>query len=649
MDAITQKLLNTVGAFTPPVVISTSYVDDVFNTCTYTGNSGSSLVINNGIDLAGNGGMVWLKRRSGSGNNALSDSVRGANHVMYSDATGGDTTGNAAITAFNANGFSLGTSSYYNDSAYTQVAYTFRKASKFFDVVSWTGDGDANRTVPHSLGGIPGMIIGKRMSDSNWAVNHRNAGVNATRGLSLNKNVLAAEAVAANSVMGTSSNFKPGDLIDSDSVTMNAVGVQYIAYLFAHDAAADGIIQCGGFTTNAALGATVTLGWEPQFLMVKRVDGNQEWMIVDTLRGMPTTGPNLNDAKIIRPNTSDAETIGNVAEPTATGFNVYGLFRSTPYIYLAIRRSNKPPTIGTQVFNALLHTGTNAAHEITGVGFSPDMLMFKPKIASIGSMYSKLRGSRYSSSLASTNAEQFSNPTNDLVEFGKDGVSVGPVLRTNINYSAIVSILYFFKRAIGFFDVVNYRGNGGTPRAIPHNLGVAPELIILQRRDAVADKIVYYPEGTLYNLLFNSPTARASGNNYWPSAPTASNFYVGNAAVENAYPGYYEAYLFATKAGISKVGIYTGNGSIKTIDCGFTTGARFIMIKRIQSATEWFVWDTVRGIVVDNDPYLALSSTAGEVTTNSSISPEITGFTVNAAFPVSINDNGIAYLFLAIA
>ena len=33
--------------------------------------------------------------------------------------------------------------------------------------------------------------------------------------------------------------------------------------------------------------------------------------------------------------------------------------------------------------------------------------------------------------------------------------------------------------------------------------------------------------------------------------------------------------------GISKVGSYTGNGADnRTIDCGFTSGARFVIIKR---------------------------------------------------------------------
>jgi hypothetical protein len=42
-----------------------AYIEDVFSTYLYTGN-GSTQTITNGIDLAGEGGMVWIKRRDGA-------------------------------------------------------------------------------------------------------------------------------------------------------------------------------------------------------------------------------------------------------------------------------------------------------------------------------------------------------------------------------------------------------------------------------------------------------------------------------------------------------------------------------------------------------------------------------------------------------
>lgn len=109
------------------------------------------------------------------------------------------------------------------------------------------------------------------------------------------------------------------------------------------------------------------------------------------------------------------------------------------------------------------------------------------------------------------------------------------------------------------------------------------------------------------------------------------------------------AYLFATLPGISKVGSYAGNGTSQTINCGFATGARFILIKRTDAAGDWYVWDSVRGIVAANDPHLSLNTTAAEVTTDDSVDPDASGFIVNQVAATNINVSGASYIFLAIA
>lgn len=109
------------------------------------------------------------------------------------------------------------------------------------------------------------------------------------------------------------------------------------------------------------------------------------------------------------------------------------------------------------------------------------------------------------------------------------------------------------------------------------------------------------------------------------------------------------AYLFASLAGISKVGSYAGNGASQTINCGFATGARFILIKRTDAAGDWYVWDSVRGIVAANDPHLSLNTTAAEVTTDDSVDPDASGFIVNQVAATNINVSGASYIFLAIA
>ena len=111
----------------------------------------------------------------------------------------------------------------------------------------------------------------------------------------------------------------------------------------------------------------------------------------------------------------------------------------------------------------------------------------------------------------------------------------------------------------------------------------------------------------------------------------------------------YVAYLFASCPGVSKVGSYTGNGSSQTINCGFTGGARFVLIKRTDSTGAWYVWDSARGIVAGNDPYLLLNSTAAEVATDDSLDTNSTGFIVNQDAATNINVSSASYIFLAIA
>lgn len=92
---------------------------------------------------------------------------------------------------------------------------------------------------------------------------------------------------------------------------------------------------------------------------------------------------------------------------------------------------------------------------------------------------------------------------------------------------------------------------------------------------------------------------------------------------------------------------YTGNGGSQTINCGFTTGARFILIKRTDSTGDWFVFDTVRGIVAGNDPHLSINKTAAEVTTDDSIDPDTAGFIVNQVAATNLNATSATYIYLA--
>ena len=624
-----------------------TYVDDVFSAYTYTGTGASNPIVN-GVDLSGKGGLVWTKSRGAIGNNYLIDSVRGIGQSLSSDTTGaqGATT---FISSLNSNGYTLSTASGANGSGATFVGWTFRKAAKFFDVVTYTGTGSA-QTISHSLGQVPGMIIVKAYSGASagtydWAVYHTALGN--TKGLYLDLTNAAATASSFwNNTSPTSTQFTVGN-----GVAVNDASHSYVAYIFAHDTSADGIIQCGSYTGNAST-QSVTLGWEPQFLLIKQAgSAGNNWMLFDSARGL-----SLSSEAYVSPNLSNAEaSLSGLIYPTATGFFIntaIGSLNDTgAYLYMAIRRPNKPPTTGTQVYNAIARTGTGAAATVTGVGFAPDLYLSKGRaVVDNPRIGDRLRGASQLLSTPQTAAETTSTSTQDLTAFLMDGVSLGTPSQSQFNTSAQTEIDYFFKRAPGVFDEVCYTGTGSAT-TVAHNLGVAPELIVIKHRVSATEWPVYHSAvGNTAALVLNTTAIPATASTYWNNtSPTSSVFTVGTATATNGNTGGLVAYLFATKAGISKVFSYTGNGSSQTINCGFSAGARFILIKRTDSTGDWYVWDTVRGVVAGNDPHLSLNTTAAEVTTNDSIDPDNSGFIVNQLAATNINVTSATYIGLALS
>jgi hypothetical protein len=620
----------------------TLYVDDVFSAYTYTGN-GSTQTITNGIDLAGKGGLVWLKIRSPNAyGHYLFDTVRGASQTIRTESTGGQTTTGAPIT-FNSNGFALAYAAGWNENVSTFVGFTFRKAPKFFDVVTWTGNA-TNRTISHALGQEVGLIFVKRTdTTADWQVYHRSLAN--TEYMVLNST--AAKATGAtrwNSTTPTTSVFSVGT-----DATVNASGGTYVAYLFAHDTAADGIVQCGSFTTDGIGNATVNLGWEPQYVMLKQTNAANNWQIFDTSRAFTATygtakelDANLNSTEYTYPT--------GTFKPTATGFQapVGFLSATATYIYLAIRRPNKPPTVGTQVYNAIARTGTGAAATVTGVGFAPDLVALRSRSGTTGGRWEdRLRGATIEISSNATTVE--AAVAQSLKAFGMDGFALGT--DGDWNTSAATYISWCFKRAPGVFDQVCYTGTG-VAKTEAHGLGVVPELMIVKSRLATGNWAVYnsFEGATEYTFLNTTDASAGPVSSVWNNtAPTTSVFTVGTSSAVNTAVVTYVAYLFATKAGISKVGSYTGTATTNAIDCGFTTGARFVLIKRTDSTGDWYVWDTVRGIIAGNDPYLLLNSTAAEVTSTDYIDPYTSGFELSSTAPAAINASGGTFIFLALS
>lgn len=623
------KFLQGVG------VESKLYSDDVFASYVRTG-TGADVTVTTGIDMT-KGYMVWSKGRSGATDHAIYDSERGVTYDLVSNSTAAQTTQAQGLKSVSATGHTWGTLAKVNTSSATYVDWTFRKAPKFFDVVTYTGNG-ANLTIAHSLGQAPGMIIVKRTNGggSDWAVYHRSNGATKYQILNLNN--------AAGTSIGYWNNTEPTSSVFSIGTNFSVSGGTYVAYLFAHDPSVDGIIQCGSYTGNgSATGPIVNLGWEPQYLMIKNASGPGNWQIIDNMRGMPVGSADAT----LQANLTNAESSADYASPTATGFQVTSTSSEvntsgSTYIYLAIRRPNKPPTSGTEVFS--LASGNTSGTNISA-GFPSDAVITKGKSSGTWPVWlSRLTtGKRNYLHSDSTDAE--ASAASDIFFFDLQN-------QFKQSWGNDPSITYMFRRAPGFFDVVCYTGTGGA-RTVPHNLGVAPELIITKSRSGISNW--YTLLSTTSNYVNLASTAAATtgaiqniyGNGSVYIAPTIATYAVGPNFSSNATT--YVSYLFSTKPGISKVGSYTGNGTTQTINCGFAAGARFVLIKRTDNTGDWYVWDSARGIIAGNDPHLSLNTTAAEVTTDDSVDPDNTGFIVNQLAATNINVTSAEYIFLAIS
>ena len=654
MDPITQQaVLATAGAAAGGDKV---YVDDVFSTYLVDGANGQT--ITNGIDLATEGGMIWSKARSGSVSYAVHDTERGINKFLSTNSNNpqidvsGAVTGPHTITSFNTDGFTTGSDNAYG---YTDLSgygdyvhWTFRKAPGFFDIVTWTGNSVSGRQIAHNLGSAPGFIMVKSYvagtGGTGWMCYHRSLGN--TKAIRLDTTSAATSASSAywNNTDPTSTHFTVGN---NEDINTSANSRSYVAYVFAHDDQTFGtggnesIIKCGTYTGNGSTtGPVINLGFEPQWVMIRRTDVGDAWQIYDSMRGLEN---------VLRAESTNAEVsnvnfkinlLANGFQPAANdnGHNASG----GTYTYIAIRRPHKPPEVGTDVFKAILHQSESAL----SVGFPPDIVL---------TTYSNYTSNNYLTTRL-TNKSLYPDVDNaegdhrTYIKFsGQDNYEYGGWLG-----SSFPTINWCFKRAPGFFDLVAYTGTGAN-QTCNHNLGKTPQFVIIKNRDSSTngDWLCWHEDLTETNpyIFLNSNAAEGPFGGVWIN-PSSTGLNLGSAPSHTFYNDNnvsFIAYLFATQPGISKVSSYTGTGNAINVNCGFSAGARFVLIKRTDSTGDWYIWDSTRGIVSGNDPYILLNDNVTPVTNTDYIDPLSSGFTVTSSAPDALNASGGTYIFLAIA
>ncbi len=649
MDPITQQaVFAAAGAAGGDKV----YVDDVFSTTLYDGTEAAQS-ITTGIDNTDKS-LIFIHARGGTTaqyvDPALFDTERGVRNMIRSNGTGATLFDTNSLTSFNNNGFTTGASATTNSGTADFVAWNFKAAPGFFDVVTYTGTSDTatgTRSIPHNLGSTPGLVILKSTSTGDWFVYHRSIGYEGF----LNLNSANEEYPYSNrwNQDPDANNFYVNA---TAGYSLNNQGETYVAYIFAHDDASFGtdgdesIIKCGSYTGGGSTSVEVNLGFEPQWVLIKSADTAYSWWILDNIRGIFP-----GDDAALKPNSAGAEQNPDMIDLTATGFktgtNPNANKQGDNFIYMAIRRPNKPPEAATDVFAIDTSDATSPSPPQFTSGFVTDFIIRKTFNGGNNQFGSRLTGTNYMSSYFTTAESSATALTWDFM----DGWSNASGVNTNLG-------CYMFKRAPGFFDVVAYSGTGSV-RTVDHNLGAVPELMIVKSRNSTYSWAVYTQLGGRTKYLTLNGTDKNSNTTagqFWGTSDfTSTQFSLGSFGNTNAANVDYIAYLFASLDGISKIGSYPGTGSAINVDCGFTAGARFVLIKRTDTeitgtnSSGWYVWDTTRGIAAGNDPYWRTDTTDNPVTNTDYIDPLNAGFTVTSSAPAALNASGGTYLFLAIA
>ena len=399
------------------------------------------------------------------------------------------------------------------------------------------------------------------------------------------------------------------------------------------------IIKCGSYIGNTSVAPEINCGWEPSFILIKCTSqGTTNWSMYDCIRGIITDG----NEQYLYPNLNSVEYSADRLELTGTGFRVVtggGVLTNVNggnYIYVAIRRPDgyvgKPAEAGTDAFAMDTGNGSTTIPAYDS-GFPVDGALDRI-VGSSGTWYTsaRLMGPKWLRA-NDTNGE---NSDNNYVFDSNVGYIKG-------NWADSGYQSWMWKRGAGF-DVVTYAGNS-TNREIRHSMGIAPTMVWLKSRTSSEGWVV----GTSglsswaeYLTLNNSDAESTNAGIFNSAAPTATHFSLGSQNRSNENNQKYIAFLFASVEGISKVGSYSGNGSTQTITTGFSP--RFLIIKRINGAGDWFVLDTLRGWGAGDDKKIQLNE-SGPQSDNDMGAPTATGFSLSVAG--NWNGSGATYLYYA--
>jgi hypothetical protein len=613
-----------------------------FNTVIWTG-TGSAQTIEVGFQPD----MIWYKARNQAYDHNVYDSTRGLNVFIRPNSTIAQYSASDQITGVTSTGFTLGTGNDGNQNGTTFVAWCWKanggttasnaegsitstvqaNTAAGFSIVTYTGNGSASQTYGHGLGVEPKMIITKRLGTSYaWCVWQTDL-TSENYFLTLDTTAVEGDGLGTAFNSGISSSV----VGIGDSALVNANLGTYVSYCFADIA---GYSKIGSYTGNALdAGPIINTGFEPAWLMIKVSSGTTDsWFMVDNKRD--TSNPR--DERLFANSTAiEASEPGAQADFLSNGFQIRGSgggqgqvnSSGSTYIYIAFAAdASTAPTLADS-FKTSIYDGTGSARSIGGLGFQPSFIWFKNRTGTnSNALFDPVRGNVSSIYSDLTSQANISSAGEDLTSFDtkvvdyygttvgtNNGFSVGTVTNagsTNIDGGNIVS--WCWKAATlpaintdgdiqsivsandaAGFSIVKYDGTSTIGATIGHGLSSAPETVIIKCTSTAATNwINYYTViGNNDYLTLNLQNDLDTSAGWFTSSATTFTFgaVFGNT---NTTGRTYVAYCIKSITGFSKVGNYSGTGSLNAVTTDFEPS--FVMIKRTDVNSSWLIFDSAR-------------------------------------------------------
>jgi hypothetical protein len=332
--------------------------------------------------------------------------------------------------------------------------------------------------------------------------------------------------------------------------------------------------------------------------------------------------------------------------------------------------------VGAQYMAATTYTGTGAARSVAntvnGTSFQPDFVWIKDRsVASAHALTNAVTGiTKY---LESNTTAAETTDTTSVTALSSTGFSLGAgtsIYYTNRNGEAFVAWQWRASNASAVtntagsrtsqvsanqtagFSIVTYNGNGTAGATVGHGLGVVPSWIILKNTSSTQAWTVgtAQPGGWDRYMTLNSSAAATLDGTVWNTTnPTSSVFTLGTSLRVNGNGGSYVAYCWTPVPGYSAFGSYTGNGSTDGpfVYLGFRP--RWLMIKKTDTTSDWWIWDTSRNTYNQMQSVLYADLSDAEFTGSVFNFDALSNGFKNRSSNVTVNGSGATYIYAAFA